>query len=244
MWSFSRVLPWIRSPRPLTRAASTAFRPAVEALEGRTLLDASAFVRGLYADILHRPTASQPEIDSWVSAIKSGVRKEDVVHAFVESNEHFARTVSDDFQRFLGRDADPASRDFWVRQMAAGMREDQVEDAILASPEYRARHGGTDDGFLNGLYQEVLHRGADDAGKAFWTNQLQGGMNSFQVAAAFAASHEAHARDVDGLYLEILHRQADDAGRAAAVDDLDRGDHEFHVEEIFADSNEYGSNHP
>src|SRR4051794_29332878 len=93
-----RSVPW--RPR--------ACRPAVETLEGRTLLDASGFVKGLYADILHRPNPSQGEVDGWVNAIRSGVRKEDVVHAFVESNEHRAHFVSDDYVRLLGRPAEGA----------------------------------------------------------------------------------------------------------------------------------------
>jgi hypothetical protein len=218
-------------------------KPTLESLEERTLLDGSSFVRSLYADVLHRAKVSQAEVDGWVSLLRSGIRREDAVRAFVESTEHRARFVSDDYQRLLGRAPEPQGLDFWVQQMAAGMREDQVEAAFLSSAEYRQRQGGTDDGFLDGLYRDELHRGADDAGKSLWKAQLRAGVSRDQVATAFVTSHEAHVRTVEKIYQEILHRQPDEAGRHVAEDRLDRGLREFQLEEAFADASEYGHGH-
>lgn len=237
MWNFHRLTAVQKPPR-----AGRCVPPQVEALEGRLLLDAARFVRGLYDDVLRR-AASQAEVDSWVQVIHGGARREDVVHAFVESTEHRMRVIRDDYQQFLGRTPSSGEVTTWANLMASGVREDQVEAAFLASAEYQQHHGGTDDGFVSGLYQDVLHRGADDAGKAAWLALLHSGMTHDQVAAGIVSSHEAHSRVTDALYSQMLHRGADDAGRHWAEDALDHGTRSFQLQEAMADSTEYSDDH-
>jgi hypothetical protein len=218
-------------------------RPTLEGLEARCLLDASAFVRGLYADILHRSNPAQGEVSGWVSQIQSGLSKSSVVAAFVGSNEHRAVLVSDDYTSLLGRPVDQPSLDFWTHQMASGLREDQVRVAVLGSQEYLEHQGNTNASFVDSLYEIELHRGADDASRIFWINQLAAGAARGQVGAQIAGSHEAHLRDVDDVYQEILHRTGDDNGRDNWAAALDNGATQSSVISAFAGSKEYFDDH-
>ena len=221
----------------------THSQPGLEGLEARCMLDASAFVRGLYADILHRSNPAQGEVSGWVSQIQSGLSKNSVVAAFVGSNEHRAVLVSDDYTSLLGRTVDQPSLDFWTHQMASGLREDQVRDAVLGSQEYLEHHGDSNATFVDSLYEIELHRGADDASRAFWINQLAAGASRGQIGSQIAGSHEAHLRDVDDVYQEILHRSGDDSGRDNWAAALDNGATVSNVITAFSGSKEYFDDH-
>jgi hypothetical protein len=59
------------------------------------------------------------------------------------------------YQRYLGRDADAVGIATWTSELCRGHN---AEAGILGSEEYLQRHGGTPDGFVVGLYFEVLNR--------------------------------------------------------------------------------------
>ena len=108
---------------------------------------------------------------------------------------------------------------------------------ILGSAEYSAAHGdytkGTDDSFVQQLYQTALHRPGDAAGIQTWDSALASGTSRAQVAVDFAVSSEhqneiaapfqslegvfvANAGDsaVARLYYGLLNRAPDSAGLA------------------------------
>jgi hypothetical protein len=212
-------------------------RPAVEALEDRSLMDANAFVRGLYANILQR-APSDAEVNGWVSSLNSGMSMGSVTQAFLGSQEHLALIVNTDFTNYLGRSADPSALSFWTGQMANGMTQDQVAAAILGSPEYFAREGSSNSMFVQGVYFNVLDRSADGS-VGYWDGQLASGVSREQVAADILNSHEAHGRDVDQIYTQILHRSADAGGSEFWTNFLDSGRTESDVIQAITNSTEY-----
>src|SRR5436305_1170736 len=88
-----------------------SYRPTVEALEARSLLDANAFVRSLYVNILGR-IPGNGEINGWVSSLNSGMTTAAVTAAFVGSNERFGLMVNQEYSALLGRRVDQASFDY------------------------------------------------------------------------------------------------------------------------------------
>ena len=67
------------------------------------------------------------------------------------------RALVDSFYvRYLGRSADPVGLNDQVRALCEGTPPSVVEASILASPEYYHRHGSTPEGFVIGLYRDVL----------------------------------------------------------------------------------------
>jgi hypothetical protein len=223
-----------------TRASGRSSKPAVEALEDRSLLDASAFVRSLYANILQRPSPSDAEVNGWVSNINSGMSLQAVTQAFLGSNEHFTLIVNTDFTTLLGRPADQGALNFYTQQMVNGMTQDQVEATILGSQEYYFDQGSTNSNFIQGVYFAVLGRSAD-GDVDYWESQLASGSSREQVSARILGSHEAHVRDVDQIYIQMLHRTADDGGSAYWSNFLDSGRTESDVILSLATSTEYES---
>jgi protocatechuate 3,4-dioxygenase beta subunit len=81
--------------------------------------------------------------------------------------------------------------------------------ALLASTEYRTQ-------VIEGIYNALLGRPADDAGLSFYLNMLARGGTSAQIRAAIASSPEYFAKSggdnagfVTALFNDLLHRQVD-----------------------------------
>ena len=97
--------------------------------------------------------------------------------------------------------------------------------AILASPEYfQIRGGGTNAGFVQALYLDVLKRPADQAGLQGFTQALAAGVTRQQVAQIIVDSPEGITVDVQGLYNQLLHRNADAGGLSTFVTALEQND--------------------
>ena len=65
-------------------------------------------------------------------------------------------------------------------------------DSFLASLEYEQRYGRGqgDDAFVDTVFQNVLGRGPDPDGEAYWTVRLADGMPRAEMIANFAESPE------------------------------------------------------
>jgi len=100
-----------------------------------------------------------------------------------------APVVQSWYQTYLGRTADAPGLDAWLQQVRQGAPLRLVQAGILASDEYYARHGSTPEGFVQGLYADVLHRAASPQEMSLWLDRLAaGGGNREQVAIDFLPS--------------------------------------------------------
>lgn len=63
---------------------------------------------------------------------------------------------------YLGRPADAIGLSTWVHMLRCGTPLEEVQAAILASDEYFCGHGHSSQGFVAGLYTDVLGRAAAD----------------------------------------------------------------------------------
>ena len=69
---------------------------------------------------------------------------------------------------------------------------------IMGSPEYYACAGGTPNGFVSAMFQDVLHRAPDAGGRAYFVQLLQQGVSHSAVAGAITWSAEAIGSRVNG----------------------------------------------
>ncbi|MEZ5177298.1 MAG: DUF4214 domain-containing protein [Acidimicrobiales bacterium] len=123
----------------------------------------------------------------------------------------------------LDRLATPADYDRWAAKLeSGGTRADFAKDL------FRQREWSQ--GVVYDIYDQVLIREPDDGGLTYWTNKLQSGFRSANLAAALYASNEFYegaggtpSAYVDLIYISILQRPADDAGKAYWVRKLDEG---------------------
>lgn len=112
--------------------------------------------------------------------------------------------VSNAYETFLGRSPDEAGMNYWVDQMQAGMSIEVEDAAFLASQEYVQDHGGTNLGWLDGLYHDLLAREPDAAGMQFWNGLLDAGVSKSIASMAFAGSFERQSLTVKQDYQNLL----------------------------------------
>jgi hypothetical protein len=75
-----------------------------------------------------------------------------------QSAEYRTNEVERLYHQFLKRDADPSGLNAFVGALSSGATIVGVEAAIAGSSEFFQDAGGTNQGLINALYQELLHR--------------------------------------------------------------------------------------
>jgi hypothetical protein len=77
------------------------------------------------------------------------------------------------YTHFLGREADPGGLANWVSLLDNGAPPDFVLSKILGSDEYFNRNGSTPEGFVQGLFRDVLRRKPTRRDNAYWLGRLR-----------------------------------------------------------------------
>jgi uncharacterized surface protein with fasciclin (FAS1) repeats len=113
-----------------------------------------------------------------------------------------AASVSRLYGAAFGRDGDLAGQAFWtgVAEGPAGI--EGVAEAFTTSPEFAALFGEDPDHgmFVSALYDEVLGRGSDGDGQAFWENELdRPDFDEADLLLAFSESEEYRERVADSF---------------------------------------------
>ena len=165
-----------------------------------------ALVDRIYRDLLGRP-ADAGGLNFWATAVSSGTSPAEVVEAFIDSGEvggAYEPTIRLYRSAFL-RPPDPKGLAYWVRTVRSGSGVDAVADVFATSTEFRNRYGSlTNAEFVNRIYRNVLGRRADEAGAAYWTARLNGGMKRGEMLIAFAQSTENIRRTSVSTRLSLL----------------------------------------
>ncbi|HEX4902470.1 MAG TPA: DUF4214 domain-containing protein [Acidimicrobiales bacterium] len=171
---------------------------------------ATAFVEAVVTDFLGRP-ATSAEITRWRDHLLAGGSREAVTRAFAYSDEWIGVLVDGLYRSTLGRSADAGGRAFWIDQLRRGMTPAQVASHFYASDEYFRRAGGTAPAWVADLYAEILDRGADPAGLAFWVARA-GSVARPAISLDFYQSLESRRDRVDALFGTLLGRDPDPSG--------------------------------
>jgi hypothetical protein len=129
-------------------------------------------------------------LQSWIGQFQTGAGEIAVQQGIIASEEFqaahssAAAYVQALYNDILGRQPGTSEVSLWVGAMSAGMSRANVATAILTSRESFL-------GILDGLYSQILHRGADNDGATAWLTALQQGQRTItQVAEAFLTSPE------------------------------------------------------
>jgi streptogramin lyase len=199
-----------------------------------------AWLTQVYADVLHRPLDSSGQA-TWIGALNQGYSRTQVVQ-FIESGlEYRTDAVEALYTQLLHRAADQAGLDGFLSFLGNGGSIEQVEAAILGSAEYYQMHGGTNDGFLSAVYQDVLNRSLDANGAQSWGTQLASGTSTGAVAGSILTSLEAETDEVQSDFNQFLHRSADPAGLNGFTTALQQGASNEVVIAAMVGSDEYFS---
>ena len=195
--------------------SASAAEPSLTAdagLDRSTLTRNQLFVADVYRDVLSR-TVDPSGLAYWDAQLAAGLSRGQMAFEVKETFEFANRQIERLYQRYLHRAADADGLNLFSSQLLAGVRIEAISADLAGSNEFFfAQGGGTNDGFLNAVYEDALGRPIDPAGLAWWTAALSLGASRIQVAAQILGTQEYRQVFVQNAYLQLLHRQADPAG--------------------------------
>jgi hypothetical protein len=197
-----------------TDTANAALTGTSGAIVVATKLTGNAgFVQQAYLDLLGR----LPEpfgLQTFTAALDSGkATRFQVAQAIEASPEYKTDVIEALYQKLLHRAADPSGLNSFLNFLNNGGTAAQVEIAILSSPEFfQSQGGGTNTGYLNAMYQDVLNRPIDPgAAQAFGAYLASGGSRDF-LSAFVVNSQESVTDLVNSHYQAYLNRNIDPSG--------------------------------
>lgn len=197
------------------------------------------FLSALFQDLLGRPINSS-EQTLYLNYLGQAGTRSGVVADVTGSTEYRQRLVGDYYEKFLQRVADPSGLTMGVNFLAAGGTDEQFIATLTGSTEYFNNRGnGSNAGFLNALYFDLLGRAIDPNSLASLTAQLNSGVTTSQVSTEVLGSAEHRNNLVTALVWRFLHRAPTSQESSSYVNLLNSGATDEQLIGILAGSNEY-----
>jgi hypothetical protein len=171
---------------------------------------AASLVNGLYSDVLGRAPAAT-ELAAWTNSVVRTGDRWVAVRGFSGSEEYRRRFVAAAYEDILGRPAVGSDVDFWVKQIASGGTTlDRLRSVLMLSQEFYLRGGGTDEGFVNLMYQRTFDRTASVSEQGLWAATARTDGRA-EVVRGIWDSYESALHRVDRSYRRWLARPATSA---------------------------------
>jgi hypothetical protein len=143
------------------------------------------------------------------------------------------------YQSLLRRPADGGGQQTFAGQIATGTTYEQVTASLLGSQEYFAnRGGGTNDGWLNQVYSDILGRPGDSTSRSYWASQLAK-RSRVSVAYSIVTTTEALEDRVNLMYQRYLRRAGDGGGLAFWASLIQKGRRDETIVSFLTSSAEY-----
>ena len=132
------------------------------------------WLRALFQDVLQRPLSTADAI-YWLQQREAGVSLPTIGDIVQRSTERHNLLVTSWFRTYLHRNANPTGAEIasFVTRLDNGERRETVISSLLASQEYYNFAGGTTDGFIFAVYQDLLGPGRtpDAVALNYWRTQ-------------------------------------------------------------------------
>ncbi|WP_448061636.1 DUF4214 domain-containing protein [Cellulomonas hominis] len=211
--------------------------PNIRATAKQYAYDYTPLVRALYQDLLGRG-ADPSGLATWSGQLASGVSQSQLVATLTDSDEYIDRRITQTYQNILGRGPEPSGLAHWHRVVRAGVVSiDDLPLYFLASDELYARGGGTDEGFINVMYQQVLGRTAWQSERTYWAAFIPSGGRQAALNGIWISRESSQRRA--GVYYQTFLGRAPDAGGLAMWTDMLMSRGESAVRMGIAGSEEY-----
>ncbi|MFZ6708303.1 DUF4214 domain-containing protein, partial [Undibacterium sp. TC9W] len=164
------------------------------------------FAMQLYRDVLFRE-ADTAGVQYWQQQIDSGkMSRAQVAASFMESAE-FQSGIGGITRLYFGafdRLPDREGLAYWMQAQKDGMNLSKISASFVSSAEFQKTYGALDNtAFVDRVYQNVLHRSSDAAGKAYWLGQLGNGLSRGDMLAGFTESTEFKANSQSKVSLTL-----------------------------------------
>ena len=227
-------------------------------------LSNSDFVDILYRTLMNRQ-ADAAGRTAWVNRLNGGLPRENVFAGFINSPEFTdicaqygivrgdytapangqerLAFVSRMYQLVLGRTPEQIGLHTWTNSLLTGTTGASIANSFIFSPEFINRNT-SNAAFVDILYQTLMNRPADAAGRDRWVGQLNAGLPRENILAGFINSPEftnlcveygiirgtytpppgvAERAFITRLYRTTLEREPDQAGLNSWTNALLRG---------------------
>ena len=236
-----RALPFAVLVVVVAAAWSAGVVPDAASGQAQGLSPNAAYVQTVYQNLLGR--AVDPAGSSyWTGVLDSGVPRQTVSWALVNSDEYRSDVIAGMYAKFLNRGPDAGGLSYWVGQVAGGMTFEWFQSFLIGSDEYYgsgAKGKGDNTDFVKSMYSDVLGRPVDSGGLNYFVSLLAAGTSRAQVVAAIVYSTEHLDSTVDGYYVKFLSRHVDPSGEAYWVGQLQAGARDESIVALIAGSDEY-----
>lgn len=165
-----------------------------------------AFVRAAYQDFLGRP-ADQGGLAYWGGSLRAGKLTRSGFLTMLSRSPEYARIlVPRAYRTYLGREGEPGGVSYWSRRLQQGLPVFELPISLMGSSEFATRAGGTDGGFVDLVYQQVLGRVPSASERAARVTSLRNGTSRLALVRSVHASPESRRRRVRAQYDLLLRR--------------------------------------
>jgi len=176
----------------------------------------------VYVTLLHRPIDSTG-LKEWGADLNAGTSPTQVVYDIEHTSEYQTDEIQGAFQKLLGVAAPSSAVTYLVGLMQGGADFQTIEAIIVGTPEFYSAAGGTNDTFLNTLYEDFLNRPVDPTGEAAWNALMNAGYSTTQVALGVLSSTEYLSELVNQDYQTYMGVAPDASSLSAFVTALQKG---------------------
>lgn len=167
------------------------------------------FVIAAYYDVLGRGP-SEADVNYWSGRMASGMSRSSMAGIFNNSDEYRNFKIRQAYNMALARDPDPSGAAYWLSLMQSGaVSPEEAYSTFLGMDEmYNVRGGGTNSGYVTVMYEQLLDRGPDTGGLAYWVGQLDRGTKRKAVSESIWFSPEKYNVRVQDAFTLLLGRGA------------------------------------
>ncbi len=183
-------------------AISAEFASSTEFAQTYGVLSESEFVDLVYNNVLGRVPDAEGRA-FWIERLAAGATRGEMMIGFSESQEFLNRTLTVApgnlmanrierlYRAYFDRGADQAGLDYWIEQFTFGSDLGVLSGQFVGSTEFVQTYGSLDnEQFVDLVYQNVLGRAPDAAGRAFWLEGLAAGGTRGGMMIGFSESLE------------------------------------------------------
>ncbi|MFZ6733718.1 DUF4214 domain-containing protein [Undibacterium sp. Ji42W] len=167
------------------------------------------FVTGLF-QILWDKQPDQQTVDLYASRLDSGLlTRAGVEYSFLIAPEYspVAEQIVRLYLAAFNRIPDTDGFTFWMGVHRNGGSNSQIAQVFAQSEEFVSKYGAnlSNSQFLDLIYQNVLGRGADAAGRDYWVGQMTNGMARGEIVNQFAQSQEFKIAASTKVYASVVY---------------------------------------
>jgi hypothetical protein len=167
------------------------------------------FITGLF-QILWDRQPDQQTVDLYASRLDSGLlTRAGVEYSFLIAPEYSpaAEQIVRLYLAAFNRIPDTDGFVFWMGVHRNGGSNSQIADVFAHSEEFVAKYGAklSNSQYLDLIYQNVLGRAADAAGRSYWVEQMNNGMARGEILNQFAQSQEFKISTSTKVYASVVY---------------------------------------